>query len=179
MKKLLKLNHWQIFLLIYGIPLLMLTLFVLFKVHVSPTIKNISMVVYIYYMLVVFSWPLAIGLEFVKRLPFNVSLSKRNFILHFVIMCIVAFILAISQWIYTEWLTTYVVIFIVLMCYYLVSVFIVVRFASKVFASFELGREAKASEYVGYLFAFWFVFMGVWFVQPKIRKLINQTPVAP
>jgi hypothetical protein len=176
LKTLLKLNHWQVFLLIYGIPIL--TLFVPFRTLVNPSFKVVLAVVYIYFMLAVFSWPLAIGMEFFKRLPSSVSISKRNFIFHFVCICIFIFIIAISNWIYPEWIKTYSAIFIVLICYYFISALIVVRFASKVFASVELGRVAKVSEYVGYIFAIWFSFMGIWIVQPKIKNIINQTTIA-
>lgn len=176
MKSLLKLNHWQVFLLIYGIPLM--TLLVPSQTLVSPPFKIVIAVVYVYYLLMIFSWPLLIGLEFYKKVPPSITLSKRNVILHFVCICILAIPLSVTNWLHPEWIRQYTVIYAIIMCYFLVAAFIVVRFASKVFASVELGREAKMSEYAGYIFALWFSFMGVWFVQPKIRTLMNQTSIA-
>jgi hypothetical protein len=174
MKTLLKLNHWQVFLLIYGIPLLIL--FVPFKTLASPSFKIVLAVVYIYFMLMVFSWPFLIGMELVKRLPPSVSVSKKNFLFHFICICIFIFAISITNWLHPEWIIQYTILYVVLICYYFIAAFIVVRFASKVFTSVELSREAKASDYAGYIFAIWFSFMGVWIVQPKIRKIINQTP---
>jgi hypothetical protein len=174
MQSLLKLNHWQIFILIYGIPLL--TLCIPFKTLASPSFKIVSVGVYIYYMVMMFSWPLSIGIQLSKQLPQELSLSKRNFLLHFVYICFCACIISISNWLHHEWMTQYIILYAFFLCYFLFAAFIVVRFASKVFASVELGREAKVSEYAGYMFAIWFSFMGVWFVQPKIRRLMNPIP---
>jgi len=47
-------------------------------------------------------------------------------------------------------------------------------FAAKNLKSVELEREAKISEYIGDFFLVWFFPIGIWILQPRIHKLINE-----
>ncbi len=47
-------------------------------------------------------------------------------------------------------------------------------FAAKNLKSVELEREAKISEYLGDFFLVWFFPIGIWILQPRIHKLINE-----
>ncbi|MEJ2267947.1 MAG: hypothetical protein P8X70_02635, partial [Nanoarchaeota archaeon] len=45
---------------------------------------------------------------------------------------------------------------------------------AKMIASAELKRKATSSDYIGYIFLLWFSPIGIWFIQPKVQKIINE-----
>ena len=47
-------------------------------------------------------------------------------------------------------------------------------FAAKTLKSAELKKDAKISEYIGDFFLVWFFPIGIWILQPRIHKLINE-----
>jgi hypothetical protein len=49
--------------------------------------------------------------------------------------------------------------------------FYIFYFNARTVKSIELGREAKMSEYIGYVFLFWLNFVGLWIIQPIINKI--------
>ena len=42
---------------------------------------------------------------------------------------------------------------------------------AKVLKSVELQREARGSEYIGEFFLFWFNYIGIWILQPRINRI--------
>ena len=46
-------------------------------------------------------------------------------------------------------------------------------FLAKTLKSAELKREAHFSDYIGDFFLFWFFPVGVWFIQPKVNRIIS------
>jgi len=46
-------------------------------------------------------------------------------------------------------------------------------FAGRIIKSLELNRKSKKRESIGYFFLFVFLPIGIWFIQPKINKLIK------
>jgi len=177
MKAILKLNHWQIFLLIYGIPLLALLL-PSSRTTTFP-FNALCAIAYIYVMIAQISYPIIIGKALHKRLPSTITLSNKLIPLFFSCFCVLIVIMSISTWIEPQLLRDYPPVFMLMILLSLIFIFFVARFAAKVIASTELKRAAKPIEYLGYLIGLWLIFMGVWFVQPKIRNLITQGDVAP
>ena len=56
----------------------------------------------------------------------------------------------------------------------MISTFYAMIFAAKTLKSAELKREAKISDYLGDFFLVWFFPIGIWILQPRIHKLINE-----
>ncbi len=56
----------------------------------------------------------------------------------------------------------------------MISTFYAMIFAAKTLKSSELKREAKISDYLGDFFLVWFFPIGIWIIQPRIHKLINE-----
>ena len=56
----------------------------------------------------------------------------------------------------------------------MISTFYAMIFAAKTLKSAELKREAKISDYLGDFFLVWFFPIGIWIIQPRIHKLINE-----
>ncbi len=49
----------------------------------------------------------------------------------------------------------------------------IMYFTAKTIKSVELQRRAEFSDYIGEFFLLWFSFIGVWFIQPKVNKFLN------
>lgn len=49
-----------------------------------------------------------------------------------------------------------------------------VYFVAKTFKTVELQKEVTFSDFIGEFFMFWFYYIGIWFVQPKINKMIEE-----
>jgi len=44
---------------------------------------------------------------------------------------------------------------------------------AKTVKSGELNRRARFSDYIGEFFLLWFWPLGIWFIQPKVNKLVD------
>jgi hypothetical protein len=53
-------------------------------------------------------------------------------------------------------------------------IFYCLYFVAKTFKTVELQREVTFSDFAGEFFLFWFFPIGVWIVQPKINKMIEE-----
>ena len=52
-------------------------------------------------------------------------------------------------------------------------IFYCLYFVAKTFKTVELQREVSFSDFAGEFFLFWFFPIGIWIVQPKINKMIE------
>jgi hypothetical protein len=55
----------------------------------------------------------------------------------------------------------------------MVCIFLGLRFAAKTMKSVEIGRLARFSDYAGEFFLIWFSPIGVWFLQPRLNKIVQ------
>jgi hypothetical protein len=55
-------------------------------------------------------------------------------------------------------------------------IFYCLYFVSKTFKTVELQRETTFSDFAGDFFLIWFYPIGIWIVQPKINKMVEETP---
>jgi hypothetical protein len=56
----------------------------------------------------------------------------------------------------------------------MVMIFLALRFAAKVMKSVEIDRLAKFSDYAGEFFLIWFMPVGVWFLQPRLNRMVKE-----
>jgi hypothetical protein len=180
MKPLLKLKHWQLFLLTWGIPIAM-------NIYsfIDPTIRfHLIPVMMMIFGLTVFGWIWAIATVLHKKLPATVHLNINVFRTMFSIPVI--YILLIVFWINYASLSgpgpdqgngfglevLPLVIGIHLLS--IVCILLGLRFAAKTLKSVELGRLAKFSDYAGEFLLIWFSPIGIWILQPRLNKLIHE-----
>ena len=180
MKFLLRLKHWQLFLLTWGVPILIdiysfVDMTILFRLF--PAMMFVFMVM-------VFGWIWTISTALHKKLPPGVNLNLRQFQLMFAIPII--YCLVILGWInFANFTDQYgeqddlgggVIVFIVVM--HLISIAFIllgIRFAAKTLKSIELGRLAKFGDYAGEFFLIWFSPVGIWILQPRLNRLAKQS----
>jgi hypothetical protein len=180
MEFLLKLKHWQLFILTWGIPILLNLMLV-----VDPTmIFQLFPVMMITFMFGLFGWIYAIGTVLHQKLPGNVNLNLTSFKI-FLLIPVAYILIIISVLIFgseisleadSPWQTiSWILIPVVLIVHFasMVLIFLSLRFGAKVFRSVELGRLARFSDYGAEFFLIWFSPIGIWILQPRLNKLVD------
>jgi bacteriorhodopsin len=67
-----------------------------------------------------------------------------------------------------------VLIFFLIHLFSMFCIFYVLYFAAKTFKTVELQREVRFSEFAGEFFMLWIFPIGVWILQPKINKMVEE-----
>ena len=195
--KFLRAKHWQLFLLLFGVP--MLFQFVIMTSMISnieasgspnPAMMFDQMkffpLIMVVYMAVFFSWfwSMAIGLQ--AKVPEGVKMKVKKFkIFFFIPLCYMTLIMFFMGFVFngiadgTEdpsgaLFGGLVMIIFPLHLLSMFCMFYILYFAAKTVKTVELQREVKFSEFAGEFFLLWFYPIGVWIVQPKINKMIEE-----
>jgi hypothetical protein len=178
MKFLLRLKHWQLFLLTWGVPIA-----IDIYSFSDPTILfRLFPAMMFVFMVMVFGWIWSVSTVLHKQLPHGVDLNLRQFQLMFAIP--IVYCLFILGWInvanftgeYGSGESMGVTLTISIVVMHLVSIACIllgVRFAAKTLKSIELGRLAKFGDYAGEFFLIWFSPIGIWVLQPRLNRLMN------
>ena len=185
-------KHWQLFVLLVGLPLLfdmvMVVLIILSIINkdtrsVFPIFPGIMLVVIFLCTGSFFAWLYTLGTSLYKKLPDNATMSLITFKIFFFIP--VLYILSLSAWIAVTF--THVspenppspLIFLLIIPLHLFSMFCIfycLYFVAKTLKAVEWQKPVTFSDYIGEFFLLWFYFIGVWFIQPRINKLFAPAP---
>lgn len=162
MRFLLTAKHWQIFLLLIVVMIL-----AEIKIEDYPTL---TMTFNITGTLIYFIWPLLVGHELQNYLPRKVELNYTFFMINgfLIILGIVgaAIITGGGAW-HLEGLAALPVFYLLFAWFYVFS------FPGRTMRSIENRREAGLSESIGDFFLTFFLPVGIWFLQPRINKIIE------
>ena len=187
-KTLLKAKHWQLFLLTFGIPMIFqfVMMGTMFAGVASGNNDDVAFIfnyirflpiVMILFMGVFFGWfwSVAIGLQ--SKIPDSAKMKVKRFKLFFFIPLIYIlfffgfFITSIGEG------EPNPAIFAVIVPLHLFSMFCIfhtLHFVAKTLKTVELQREVSFSDFAGEFFMIWFYPIGVWIIQPKINKMVEQ-----
>jgi uncharacterized membrane protein len=180
MKFLLKLKHWQLFALTYGISFLLIAI----EANSGPS-NNFGLALAVMTFLVTgtFGWIWAIATKLNNKLPQEIKLSKRKFNWLFIIplLCIIltpfltliVLSLEFADDTASNTIDLIVGAYIGFLTLSLIIILWGISFAAKTLKSIELKRKASFSEYAGEFFLIWFSIIGYWILQPRINKLIK------
>lgn len=193
----LKAKHWQLFLLTFGIPLIFQ--FVMMGSMISnftaqtdpdPTMMFDYMkffpVIMLLFMAIFFGWfwSVAIGLQ--KKVPENVTMKVKRFKIFFFIplvyiLIFITFFSVLMNGLLGANPETNISniggLFAVILPLHLFSMFCMFHslyFVAKTFKTVELQREVKFIDFAGEFFMIWFYPVGIWILQPKINKMIEE-----
>lgn len=176
MKFFLKLKHWQLFLLTWGLPMLV-NIITFSQPELMFLVFPIMMM---FFTLGTFGWVWAIATELNQKLPADVNLRSERFKLYFSIPILYILVIMLSVTLFkgssvdnTNMIVTGAGI-VILHFLSMVFIFMGLRFAAKTMKSVELGRVAKFGDYAGEFFLIWFSFIGYWVLQPRLNKLVKQ-----
>jgi hypothetical protein len=175
MKFLLKLQHWQLFLVMWG--MLPVVLCFLMFAHVVPPLGLILyQSVLMFSLFAISAWLWTIATELHKKLPADVKLSVWQFKIFFLIPFV--YFPGLLIWLSSGLskvagvVLTFPIITVLHLCS-LFCILLVLRFAAKIMKSVEIGRMATFSDYAGELLLICFLPLGVWALQPRLNRLIG------
>lgn len=194
-KKFLKAKHWQLFILVFGLPMLfytvmMASIFISISNGSNPTSLLFSMGLFPIVMLLFIStqfgwlWSVAIGLQ--PKVPENVTMKVKKFKLFFFVPLIYIVLISIFMGIFANQImqngnppnialvASFMVIIIPLHLFSMLCIFYSLYFVAKTYKTVELQREVSFSDFVGEFFMIWFYPVGIWIIQPKINKMIEE-----
>jgi len=183
MKRIFKAKHWQIFLVTFCLPLL-LYIFTLLLAILSQNMR--FMMIFMVIALVLFlggylAWLWSLGVTLQKRIPeslrFNTMLFKIFFFFPVVYYLGIIVFMKFSMGYFVSnianhsmanllWILPFhfFTIFCFIFCMY---------FAAKVFKTAELNKKVSFSDFAGEFALIWIFPVGIWIIQPKINKLVQ------
>ncbi|MCX2743297.1 hypothetical protein OO013_05440 [Mangrovivirga sp. M17] len=186
----LKLKHWQLFMIIYGVPFIFQLIFAGFIIilavnDVEPDFQNLFLW---FVLLPIFSlipllgslgWYWSVGTGLQDKIPEKEQMNTGFFkvsvifpLIYFTIVLIGISVLASLNFLSGMEPGPEILFFIIPIHLFMAfCLFYNIYFVAKTYKSIELQRRATASEYLGEFFLIWFFFLGVWFIQPKINDL--------
>ena len=193
-ERFLKAKRWQLFLLLVGLP------FVFYLIIMGPVLFNLdaekypepaimtdyyaifpTLMIIISCLLFCWIWSIAIGLQ--KKIPQHLKMKVKKFKIFFFIPVI--YMLLLALFIGISFGLPYkagnesdsiifggmVLIFVLLHLVSMFCIFYTIYFAAKTLKTVELKREVRFGDFAVEFFLFWFYFIGIWILQPKINKM--------
>lgn len=173
MRFLLRLKHWQLFLITWGVPI---SIFTLSRPALMVKLLPVTMIIFI---IGIFGWIWAISTQLQKKLPMEVKLDIKGFKIIFSVP--IFYTLALTLWMAYQFyfrfpegssnIGSIIVIVAFLHFASMICILLGLRFAAQTLRSVELGRLAKFSDYATEFFLIWFSPIGFWILQPRLNKL--------
>ncbi|WP_191858943.1 hypothetical protein [Hanstruepera ponticola] len=194
--KFLNAKHWQLFTLMFGIPILlqiiaMTSMFVNIDGNGNPdptgmlNMMKIFPIIMLLYVGLFFGWFWSIGIGLQKYIPNDINMKTKKFkIFFFIPLIYILFFLTIIG-------TTFYgissgnnavggivgkMLFIVIPMHLfsMFCMFYLLYFVSKTIKTTELERNVTFSDFIGEFFMIWFFPIGIWFIQPRLNKIVNE-----
>lgn len=182
-------KHWQLFILMFAIPMVIEMVWIFSMIfHVVQNIQNgggvESMFSFFYFFPVImiitmgsllwWFWSIGSGLQpmILEELRPNLAFFKVTVL--FPIVYFMLFFGFIFNAITGMRPNFYLLILLVPMHFFTIfCMFYNFYFVAKTFKTAELQRKAEFGDYIGEFFLLWFYFIGVWFIQPKVNKMVE------
>ncbi len=193
-EKFLRAKHYQIFLLTIGIPFAFQFAVVLYLI---PTINGggeiddetlfsiikVFPVLMMVFIGVIFGWLYSIGVGLQSKLPENVKMKVGKFKVFFFIPLVYISLISLGMIFLLSNIAllagtfapgVLILVFFLFHLFSMFCIFYVLYFAAKTFKTVELQREVGFSEFAGEFFMLWIFPIGVWILQPKINKMMEE-----
>ncbi|HLP56329.1 MAG TPA: hypothetical protein VK151_14930 [Fluviicola sp.] len=198
--KILKMPHWKLFILVFGIPFagMMIAMIGTIFMAVSqrepepatfipimivfPLIGLFGAVVQLYWM-----WSMATGLQSYMHPDMRKLRVKRFKVFFFIPWIYFAVFMSTIIIITTQiepsdngdpsdilWAIPLFILAFLMHFFSMFCIFYTLYFIAKTLVSAELQREAHFSDYIGDFFLIWFFPVGVWFIQPRVNKIVSE-----
>ena len=185
---LLKAKHWHLFILTFGIPLI-LQFFIMARIFTKAFINeeisttnmfSNSMVLIIITLafssiLLFWIWSVSIGLQ--KKVPETVKLKTNRF--KFFFFTPIVYMIIYLTIVFPSFMNSNInpMLFLIIIPLHLFAMFCMIYclyFTAKTFRTVELQREVHSGDYLGEFFLIWLFPIGVWIIQPRINKIVNE-----
>ncbi len=202
-KLFLKAKHWQLFLVLLGIPIIfqVFMLFEMFLAHKTQSIPDPKhmMVFFKFFppIMILFTglffgwfWSIAIGLK--EKIPREIKLktNKFKFFFFFPLFYIMLLILHMAAKFYGLTPNTFntgnwtIALILPVHLFSMFCIFYSMYFVAKTIKTVELQKKVRFGDFAGEFFLLWFYIIGIWIIQPKINRLVDyknitQQPTSP
>ena len=195
-----KAKHWQLFLLMFGIPILS-QMFVMGNMisqigennppDMSFMLKYFSLLPFI---MVLFLgtffgwfWSIAIGLK--HKIPQDIKMKTTKFKIFFFIplvyillfvtllgISISSIVTGVNSGVQPDFenIGLFISIIFPLHFFSMFCIFYCLYFVAKTIRTIELQRECSFSDFAGEFFLIWFYPIGIWIIQPRINKIAKE-----
>lgn len=200
----LKAKHWQLFLLMVGVPLVS-QIYIYARIWLVESVPSTEMenngftqvldekfiqfewfpLVMLGFGLLFFGWlwALAIGLQ--KWVPVEAKMKTTRFKIFFFIPLVyfLFMVTAMSSLFSVDAESFFLnlgVIVAIIVPLHLFSMFCILHifyFAAKTIKTVELKRKVGFGDFIGEFFLLWFYFIGIWIIQPRVNRLHEQNNV--
>ncbi|MGF1638744.1 MAG: hypothetical protein ACFCUU_16840 [Cyclobacteriaceae bacterium] len=177
----LKAKHWQIFLIVIGIPVLIEIiegLTVLSSDNEANAFRTILKLLLMVPLIALYSWLYAVGSLMQNRI--NSLLDTKSSYFPFLIYtsAIAAFlslILALFYWQQLLMASAFIYVgFGVVVFMSVATLFLAVSFVAKTLVMAERNAEVRSSDFYGEYVMILFFFIGIWLLQPRVNELYEQ-----
>jgi hypothetical protein len=190
----LRMKHWQLFLLYFGIPFVvqlvfMFSLFTELMHNPNPLIMmgylKFFPVMMVLFVGTLFGWFWAVATGLQKLMPAGVKMKLTMFKVFFfiplvyilLISTVVAFVFTGNMANISNEPAPFFIGFAIIFPIHLFSMFCIfycLYFVAKTIKTVELQREVTFSDFAAEFFLTWFFFIGVWILQPRINKMVSR-----
>ncbi len=184
-KLFLRAKHWQLFILMMGVPFLFQIITIVYVIVAdTPMFTFYTFPIFmLLYVSIFFSWFGSIGVGLHKFLPEQHSLNIKKFKNFFFIpLFYFTFLMfsMLSLGIFSDFPPPngmFGISFAIIIPLHLFSMFYMfymLYFCSKTIKSIELNTEVGFLDYAGEFFLLWFYIIGIWILQPRINKIHSE-----
>lgn len=192
MKFFLRAKHWQLFILVAGIPFIaQIALIANFANSIgegnpaemfTPFLSVLFPIMMVTVTGIFFGWFYTMGINLHPKLPVTVNMPLTKFKIFLAIplvylFCIIIFMGVLFNSIAATNGVPNPLIFLLIVPLHLFSMFCIfycLYFVAKCLKAVEWQRPVTFSDYAGEFFLIWFFPIGVWFIQPRINKLFDE-----
>lgn len=180
-EKFLNAKHWQIFLIGFGIPFSIQTVFMTFSKNDPEIMMKIAPYIIIIFFLGLFGWLFSISIGLQRKIPAGIKMKIRKFKIFLLIPLIyMPFAFGLMDLLVNnipqENSAMIGGVFAIIFPLHFLSIFGVLYsfyFTAKTLKSAELQKEVTFFDFAGEFFMLLFFPIGVWVIQPRINDLIK------
>ncbi len=178
-EKILKAKHWLIFTIIVGLPFIGSFLFMpIMAMSGEPDIGIIIFpFLFVISLIGMYSWIWSVATGLQKYVPSEVKLKVNRFKVFFMIPLVYILLIIITVLFAAFSEDFNPMIFLAVVPLHLFSMFCMfhnIYFVAKTLRTVELQRQIRSDNYIGELFLVWFLPIGIWFIQPRINRIIEE-----
>lgn len=175
----LRLKAWQIFGLLFGLPMVLQFVAISMLVNtLSPATIIIIPFMTLLLMVLFCSWLYTLGISLHKKLPSDIPMHLIKFkicgSIPILYMVFIVFFGIFHFFLSQSGDSTGIIAMGIIMPMHLLSMFCLfycIYFIAKALRSVELNRLVTFSDFAGDFFLIWFFPIGIWIIQPRINRL--------
>jgi hypothetical protein len=164
----LKLKHWQLFVLMFFVPNIIMSV----AGSSLLTVRILCAVVVIGFY---FGWLYSLGTALHKKLPNRAEVNQLYFKISFLILSLLSFGLVIWELSAGSLMHDHMIILLLLLVFGYIWAFYIFYFVARSLKTVELQRPVTYYEYIDIFFLLWFYPIGVWFIQPKVNAIFEKS----